>query len=582
VITKAGAQEALRRRLGPVATPVGAAAAVVALVSSLLPWAAYGGFPGKMSLGGYPGGARFYVLLLALVGVLFVLPVQGRARALSAAFGFAFLVALLTALFIAYAAGGLVNTSAGAWVAVVSTAVGWLAARAMPADPGPPALRRLPQVSWWHTAGEPLVVAAVVGLALLVFVVGLGIPTANVATGHDHLVLGALSLNDVTNESQFVAFMLLVAGASLAASRTGLLADIGELTRRHPRLLVTAGIVAASAFPFTQEGNGYALQIAASIGVFAAAAVGLNIVVGLAGLLDLGYIAFFGVGAYLAAIVSGSTTSVYHVHVPFGLAVLLGAAVSGLFGILLGAPTLRLRGDYLAIVTLGFGEIFRITANNLDGTTGPALTNGPNGISNIPDLAVGSFNFGEGHDILGIAIPFQANYYWLEIVLVAAVMFAFLRLTESRIGRAWVAIREDELAAAATGINTTRLKLLAFAIGATLAGAAGTVDAHVLKVTEPDSFTFIESATLLAAVILGGMGTVPGALLGATVLYMLPEKLRFLQDLRLLVFGVVLVLLMRFRPEGLIVSKRRAREFHDEGGGADAMSAPPGHGDVVP
>jgi branched-chain amino acid transport system permease protein len=554
---------------------------VLALVSTLLPWATYAGFPGKMSLSAYPGGARLYVLLLALVGVLFVLPVQGRARALSAAFGFAFSISLLTALFIAYAAGGLVNVSAGAWVAVAGTAAAWLLAHAMPAEGGRPGLRGVPEQPWWRTVGEPLVVVAVVGLALGVFVAGLGIPTANIATGHDHLVLGALSLNDVTNESQFVAFLLLVAGGSMAASRTGLLADIGELTRRHSRLLVTAGVVAAAAFPFTQEGNGYALQIAASIGVFAAAAVGLNIVVGLAGLLDLGYIAFFGVGAYLAAIVSGTASSVYHVHLPFGLAVLLGAAVSGLFGILLGAPTLRLRGDYLAIVTLGFGEIFRITANNLDGTTGPALTNGPNGISNIPDLAVGSFDFGDGHTILGVGVPFQANYYWLEIILVAAAMFAFLRLTESRIGRAWVAIREDELAAAATGINTTRLKLLAFAIGATMAGAAGSVDAHVLKVTEPDSFTFIESATLLAAVILGGMGTVPGALLGATILYMLPEKLRFLQDLRLLVFGIVLVLLMRFRPEGLIVSKRRAREFHDKGGGGDAMSAPPGHGDVV-
>jgi branched-chain amino acid transport system permease protein len=576
------AHDALRARLGPVAAPVGAAAALVALVSCLLPWAGYPGFPGKMSLSGYPGGARLYLLLLALVGVLFVLPVRGRARALGAAFGFAFFVALLTALFIGYAGGGLVNVSAGAWLAVASAGVAWVAAHAMPGEPGSPALRAVPDQAWWRTVGEPVVIAAVVGLAFTVFVVGLGVPTANVATGEDHLVLGALSLNDVTNESQFVAFLLLVAGGALAASRTGILADVGELTRRHPRLLVAAGIIAAAAFPFTQEGNGYALQIAASIGVFAAAAVGLNIVVGLAGLLDLGYIAFFGVGAYLAAIVSGTTSSVYHVHLPFALVVVLGAAVSGLFGILLGAPTLRLRGDYLAIVTLGFGEIFRITANNLDGTTGPALTNGPNGVSNIPDLALGGFSFGDPHTILGISIPFQANYYWLEVVLVAAVMFAFYRLTESRIGRAWVAIREDELAAAATGINTTRLKLLAFAIGATLAGAAGTVDAHVLKVTEPDSFTFIESATLLAAVILGGMGTVPGALLGATVLYLLPEKLRFLEDLRLLVFGVALVLLMRFRPEGLIVSRRRAREFHDDDGGADALSAPPGPAEVTP
>jgi len=160
------------------------------------------------------------------------------------------------------------------------------------------------------------------------------------------------------------------------------------------------------------------------------------------------------------------------------------------------------------------------------------------------------------------------------------VMTAFLRLAESRIGRAWVAIREDELAAAATGINTTRLKLLAFALGATLAGAAGSINAHVVKVAAPDSFTFLESALLLAAVILGGMGTVQGALLGATVLYLLPEKLRFLQDLRLLVFGIVLVLIMRLRPEGLVPSKRRQREFREPGGGADGLSAPPGRAEV--
>ncbi|MCU1600964.1 MAG: inner-rane translocator, partial [Frankiales bacterium] len=333
--------------------------------------------------------------------------------------------------------------------------------------------------------------------------------------------------------------------------------------------------------PFTQGDSPYALQIAASIGVFAAAAVGLNVVVGLAGLLDLGYIAFFGVGAYFAAIFAGGTsTSPIHQHLPFVLVVVLGAAVAALFGIILGAPTLRLRGDYLAIVTLGFGEIFTISAKNFDGNNGPSLTNGPNGISSVPDLTAGSFKFGDPHTVLGVHLPFQANYVFLEIILVGLVMVAFLRLAESRIGRAWVAIREDELAAAATGINTTRFKLLAFALGATLAGAAGTVDAHVVKVAAPDSFTFQESTLLLAAVILGGMGTVPGALLGASIVYLLPEKLRFLHDLRLLMFGLTLILIMRLRPEGLIASKRRQREFHEDDPTAlarsGALDPPPG------
>jgi branched-chain amino acid transport system permease protein len=568
----------LRARLGGVATPVALFGAVVLVVACFLPWSGYAGFPGKM-LNSTPGGARVYVLLLCFAAVLLAGHWAGRAAALRAAATFALVITLLTLLFVAYAGGGPVNIGYGGYVAAAGALAYFLGAQALEDDGRPSGVRGLPDGAWRKTA-ETLVVVAAAAAALGVFVIGLGIPTASVASGADHRLGGAISLNDLTNESQFLSFLLFVSGAVLTLSRLGLVASLGVLTKKHARVFVAAGFLAAVVFPFTQGGDGYSLRIAASIGVFAAAAVGLNIVVGLAGLLDLGYIAFFGVGAYFAAIVSGSVTSVIDVHLPFGLVIILGALVSGLFGILLGAPTLRLRGDYLAIVTLGFGEIFRITVNNLDGSAGPSLTNGPNGVSNIPDLALGGFSFGDDHTVLGVDLPFQANYYWLELVLVAVVMTAFLRLAESRIGRAWVAIREDELAAAATGINTTRLKLLAFALGATLAGAAGTVNAHVVKVAAPDSFTFLESALLLAAVILGGMGTVPGALLGATVLYLLPEKLRFLQDLRLLVFGLVLVLLMRFRPEGLVPSKRRAREFHESAGGADALSAPPGTAEV--
>jgi branched-chain amino acid transport system permease protein len=567
--------------VAPFAKPLGVAGSVLLLIACFLPWSTYAGFPGKM-LNTTPGGGRAYVLLLALFGVLFLVDVAGRDRAVRAASTFALILTLMTVLFIAYAGGGLVNCGAGAFVAVAGAVVYFVAARALPADDRVPAARQLPDAAWRPVA-EVLAVVALVAVILYVFVHGLGLPTASIASGEDHRVGGAISLNDLTNESQFLSFLLLVSGLVVALTRIGLVASIGDITKRHSKVLVAAGLMAAVVFPFTQGGSGYSLRIAASIGVFAAAAVGLNIVVGLAGLLDLGYIAFFGVGAYFAAIVSGSVTSVIDVHLPFGLVILLSAAISGLFGVLLGAPTLRLRGDYLAIVTLGFGEIFRITVQNLDGSAGPSLTNGPNGVSNIPDLVLpGGFSFGANHTLFGVDLPFQANYYWLEIILVAVVMTAFLRLAESRIGRAWVAIREDELAAAATGINTTQLKLLAFALGATLAGAAGAVDAHVVKVAAPDSFTFLESALLLAAVILGGMGTVPGALLGATVLYMLPEKLRFLQDLRLLVFGIVLVLIMRFRPEGLVPSKRRQREFHEADGGADALSAPPGTTEAAP
>jgi branched-chain amino acid transport system permease protein len=570
----------LQALLGRAAVPVGLVGALVLVVACFLPWSQYAGFPGKM-LNSYPGGARVYVLLLCPFAVLFLLRWPGRAATLRAASAFALVLAVLTLLFIAYAGGGLVNVGSGAYVAVLGALAFVLGAQAVPDDESRATAYALPAAPWRRLA-ETLVAVGAAFAALVVFVIGLGIPTSAVASGTDHRIGGAISLNDLTNESQFLCFLVFIAGLVLALSRFGVVASVAAMTQKHSRVLIAASLMAAVVFPFTQDGNGYSLRIAASIGVFAAAAVGLNIVVGLAGLLDLGYIAFFGVGAYFAAIVSGSINSVVDVHLPFGLVIVLSALLSGLFGVLLGAPTLRLRGDYLAIVTLGFGEIFRITVNNLDGSAGPSLTNGPNGVSNIPDLAIGSFSFGDNHTLFGVDLPFQANYYWMEVVLIAVVMTAFLRLADSRIGRAWVAIREDELAAAATGINTTRLKLLAFALGATLAGAAGAVDAHVVKVAAPDSFTFLESALLLAAVILGGMGTVPGALLGATVLYLLPEKLRFLQDLRLLVFGVVLVLLMRFRPEGLVASKRRAREFHDTGGQADALSAPPGAGAEVP
>jgi branched-chain amino acid transport system permease protein len=571
---RSDALDRLRVRLGPVARPLGLGGAVLLVLACFLPWSKYAGFPGKM-LDSTPGGARLYVLMLCLFATLFLLDWPGRAKALRAASMFAFVITLLTLLFIAYAGGGLVNVGSGAFVGLVGALSYVLGAQGLPVDDRPVVAREFPDAPW-RTTVETLCCVGVAVLALVVFVVGLGIPTASVASGVDHKLGGAISLNDVTNESQFLCFLLFISGVTLALSRAGIVASLGRITQKHSKVLVAAGIMAATVFPFTQDGNGYSLRIAASIGVFAAAAVGLNIVVGLAGLLDLGYIAFFGVGAYFAAIVSGSVTSVIDVHLPFGLVIILGALLSGLFGVIIGGPTLRLRGDYLAIVTLGFGEIFRITVNNLDGSAGPSLTNGPNGVSNIPDLAIGNFNFGDNHTVFGIDLPFQANYYWLEIVLIVVVMTAFLRLAESRIGRAWVAIREDELAAAASGINTTQLKLLAFALGAMLAGAAGTVNAHVVKVAAPDSFTFLESALLLAAVILGGMGTVPGALLGATVLYLLPEKLRFLQDLRLLVFGVVLVLLMRFRPQGLVASKRRAREFQQAEGGADSLGAAPG------
>jgi branched-chain amino acid transport system permease protein len=261
---------------------------------------------------------------------------------------------------------------------------------------------------------------------------------------------------------------------------------------------------------------------------------------------------------------------------------------AAVFGVIIGAPTLRLRGDYLAIVTLGFGEIFRITVNNLNGTAGPNITNGPNGIYGIPALNIFGWDFGKDMSLGPFHLTYFANYYYLLIVLIMFTILVFSRTDRSRIGRAWVSIREDETAAAAMGVNTFKLKLLAFAMGAFLAGMAGTVQAHILTSVTPDTYVFLKSAYLLAAIVLGGLGTISGALLGAFLLNVTPEKLRFFQDYRLWLFGLTVILMMRFRPEGIIPNARRAREFHERhetnvgAEGGDAMAAPPGSRSAEP
>jgi branched-chain amino acid transport system permease protein len=378
------------------------------------------------------------------------------------------------------------------------------------------------------------------------------------------LLFGAAYALGVADGTVFSLLMLFIGGVSVALVRSGLFAWIGVVTQHHRRVLTLGAFVVAFMFPFTQSGAVTNLQIATQVLVFAVTALGLNIVVGLAGLLDLGYIAFLGSGAYVAATMSGSAFATIGWKPPFLVIVLIGASLSAVFGLIIGSPTLRVSGDYLAIVTLAFGEIFRIAMANLDGTTGPDLTHGPNGIPAIPDLEVGGFNFGDTHTVLGFELDRIANYYFLLLVLAAFVITVFLRLNNSRIGRGWVAIREDEKAAEAMGVNVFGLKLFAFAGGAFLAGMAGTIKAHLDVSVTPEQFVFLESAFLLAAIVLGGMGTVAGVLVGATILKLLPEKLRFVSEYRLLLFGLLLVLMMRFRPEGLVASQRRALEFHKD------------------
>ncbi|MER6667603.1 branched-chain amino acid ABC transporter permease [Amycolatopsis japonica] len=288
------------------------------------------------------------------------------------------------------------------------------------------------------------------------------------------------------------------------------------------------------------------------IGVYILLAIGLNIVVGHAGMLDLGFVAFFAIGAYTLATMG----------VNYGWLVwptlLVGIFLAAISGVILGAPTLRLRGDYLAIVTLGFGEIVRITANNTD------AIGGARGITNIPHPEP-LF----GTEFLLDAAPY---YYLILAAIVIAIVFS-VRLQKSRVGRAWAAIREDEDAAELMGVPTFKFKLLAFAIGAMIGGFAGGIHASKAVFIAPENFPFILSATILAAVVLGGAGNLPGVILGAFLVAWLPERFRFLLEYRILIFGGVLVLMMALRPEGLLPSRQRKAELREGTGGMGAMGA---------
>ena len=301
-------------------------------------------------------------------------------------------------------------------------------------------------------------------------------------------------------------------------------------------------------------------------------ALGLNVVVGFAGLLDLGYIAFYAVGAYTYALLASPH---FGVHLPWWVLLPMGAVLAAFFGVVLGAPTLGLRGDYLAIVTLGFGEIIRIFLNNLNAPIN--ITNGPQGVNLIDTIAIDGVSFAKTNTLLGISFPGTHLHYYLFLLLAALVMFVCIRLEDSRIGRAWVAIREDEIAAQAMGINTRNIKLLAFAMGATFGGVAGGLFSSLQGFVSPESFAVWESITVLCMVVLGGMGHVAGVVLGALMLATLPELLRHTaaplqqqmfgkvildpESLRMLLFGLALILVMLLRPAGLWPSPTRRREL---------------------
>lgn len=305
--------------------------------------------------------------------------------------------------------------------------------------------------------------------------------------------------------------------------------------------------------------NDASINTMADIGIYVILALGLNIVVGFAGLLDLGYAAFFAIGAYTYGMLAGPQ---FGLHLPFWVLIFLAAAIAALFGIILGAPTLRLHGDYLAIVTLGFGEIVPQVFQNLT-----KYTNGPNGLSGLDTPSLGSYSFGAS----------STPYLYVVLGLIALTLWLVSNLKNSRLGRAWMAIREDQIAAEHAGINTTAVKLAAFSLGAAFSGLGGVVFAAKLSLVSPDLFGFQVSVLIVSMLVLGGMGNINGVVIGAVVLALvngsvLPQINSLvngvfhtnldLTNYSFFIYGAILVVLMLFRPEGLLPSRERRAELH--------------------
>jgi branched-chain amino acid transport system permease protein len=346
------------------------------------------------------------------------------------------------------------------------------------------------------------------------------------------------------------------------------------MTQQKKIIVFLLAAVGLLVLPLLLQGFGNAwVRIADMALLYILLALGLNIVVGYAGLLDLGYVAFFAIGAYMYGLMASPHLSENFpmiaamfpdgVHAPLWIVIPAAAGLAGLLGVLLGAPTLRLRGDYLAIVTLGFGEIIRVFLNNLDHPVN--ITNGPKGLNQIDALKFFGFSLDKSITIFGFEVASVSLYYYTFLVLVVVSVVISHRLQLSRVGRAWMAIREDEIAAKAMGINTRNLKLLAFGMGATFGGVSGAMFASFQGFISPESFSLMESVMIVAMVVLGGIGHLPGVILGAIMLSALPEVLRYVAGplqamtdgrldssiLRQLLIALAMITIMLIRPRGL-------------------------------
>lgn len=360
------------------------------------------------------------------------------------------------------------------------------------------------------------------------------------------------------------------------------------INKQNKLAVYALSALALCILPLLLQGMGnFWVRIADMALLYVLLALGLNIVVGYAGLLDLGFVAFFAIGAYMYGLMASphltdtfawfAQTFPTGLHTSIWLIVPLGAAVAGVLGILLGAPTLKLRGDYLAIVTLGFGEIIRVFLNNLDHPVN--ITNGPKGLNQIESMKFLGLNLGKPLQIFGFELASVTMYYYLFLALVVISVVICHRLELSRIGRAWMAIREDEIAAKAMGINTRNMKLLAFGMGATFGGVSGTMFAAFQGFVSPESFSLMESVMIVAMVVLGGIGHLPGVILGAVLLSAMPEVLRWVSGvfdlqritegrldasiLRQLLIASAMIIIMLMRPRGLWPTPEHGKTLQD-------------------
>ncbi len=343
-------------------------------------------------------------------------------------------------------------------------------------------------------------------------------------------------------------------GAAIRSARARLRTSLKEAPpvrrfsgyRHSKQILIGLGLLAVLLAPLVL--GQYWNYNLGTVGTYVLLGLGLNIVVGLAGLLDLGYVAFFAIGAYTVALLTAPAP--HGIEMSFWLALPISVLMAALSGVLLGIPVLRMRGDYLAIVTLGFGEIIRILSRS-DVLT--SFTGGPRGVRDVA-----------GPSLFGLDLSSELYFVYLILLGIALVAYVTSRLQQTRVGRAWMAMREDEDVAAAMGVHTLRYKLLAFAIGAAFAGLGGGLYASRNQFIGPEDFVLLVSINVLCVVIIGGMGSIPGVIVGAVVLKGIPEVLRQLSDFRMLVFGALLIIMMIVRPEGLWPSRRRKMELHKE------------------